>query len=144
MAVGITISDGMQPKSDETRLIGGRFRITGVLRSRRDAETLLGRDLESHAEVIVKTSPAAPGVERRAAESLALTAGAACVATPLAAGRDGARVFIARPFVVGETLEARLRKGALSVREAVEVGRGILAALERAHASGILHGRIKP
>src|SRR5262245_53235704 len=107
----------MRPTPEETRLIGGRFRITGALRSRRDAETLLGRDLQSNAEVIVKTSPANPGVERCAGESLALSVGVPCVAPPLAAGRDGARVFIARPFVVGETLEARLRKGALSLRE---------------------------
>ena len=47
-------------------------------------------------------------------------------------------------LVGGETLGARLRRGALSVRETIEVGSQIAAAIEAAHERGIVHRDLKP
>jgi hypothetical protein len=43
-----------------------------------------------------------------------------------------------------ETLAARLRSGPLSVREATQICRALLAAIERAHSQGTGHGAITP
>lgn len=43
-----------------------------------------------------------------------------------------------------ETLAARLRTGPLSPREATQICRALLSAIETAHARGVTHGAISP
>ena len=43
-----------------------------------------------------------------------------------------------------ETLAARLRTGPLSPREATQICRALLSAIEAAHARGVAHGAISP
>ena len=57
---------------------------------------------------------------------------------------DDGRPFIAMALYEGETLKERLRRGPLSVQEAVAVGVQIARGLEVAHARGILHRDVKP
>jgi tetratricopeptide (TPR) repeat protein len=57
---------------------------------------------------------------------------------------DG-RPFLSMEFVEGETLGRRWRdRGPLPERDLVEVGRAVAAALEHAHALGLLHRDVKP
>ncbi len=56
---------------------------------------------------------------------------------------DG-KLFIAMEYVAGETLQARLCKGPLSVKEAVQVATEIAEALEVAHDQEIVHRDLKP
>jgi eukaryotic-like serine/threonine-protein kinase len=59
-------------------------------------------------------------------------------------GEDGGELFIAMELLEGEALAERLRRGPLSVSEAVPMGLAILAALQALHARGIVHRDLKP
>jgi len=47
-------------------------------------------------------------------------------------------------YMQGETLEERLREGPLGEAETLALGRDLLAALEAAHAIGVVHRDVKP
>ncbi|HYW50786.1 MAG TPA: protein kinase [Gemmatimonadaceae bacterium] len=60
-------------------------------------------------------------------------------------GTAGGQLYYVMPFVDGETVRARLRRtGPLPLDEALQLARGIGAALEHAHASSIVHRDLKP
>ena len=52
--------------------------------------------------------------------------------------------FLVMEHVAGKDLSERLRRGALSVEETIEVGQQIAEALEAAHEKGIIHRDLKP
>ena len=52
--------------------------------------------------------------------------------------------FIVTEYIEGDTLRAKLKSGALDVSTALAITRQIAAALEAAHASGVVHSDIKP
>jgi serine/threonine protein kinase/tetratricopeptide (TPR) repeat protein len=56
---------------------------------------------------------------------------------------DGEALFIAMEYVEGETLAARLARGPLKVREAVDIAQQVADALDEAHGHGIIHRDIK-
>ena len=60
-------------------------------------------------------------------------------------GEGQGLVYYAMPFVDGEPLTAALRReGPMAVERAVPLALGVLAALEHAHESGLVHRDIKP
>ncbi len=56
---------------------------------------------------------------------------------------DG-KVIVVFEYVEGETLSARLQRGAIGVAEAVEVAWQLADALAAAHAQGVIHRDLKP
>jgi serine/threonine-protein kinase len=52
--------------------------------------------------------------------------------------------YIVMEYLEGETLEARLERGALELPEAVRITSHVCRALSRAHAQGIIHRDLKP
>jgi serine/threonine protein kinase len=56
----------------------------------------------------------------------------------------GGRHVLVMEFVPGETLDERLNRGPLPVREALDIAGQISEALEAAHEKGILHRDLKP
>jgi serine/threonine-protein kinase len=56
---------------------------------------------------------------------------------------DGTR-YIAMELVAGETLEEKLKLGALPVEDALRLGMQIAEALEAAHEKGVVHRDLKP
>jgi tetratricopeptide (TPR) repeat protein len=60
-------------------------------------------------------------------------------------GEAGGQLYYVMPYIVGETLRARLRReGQLPASDIVRIGREVADALEYAHGTGIIHRDIKP
>jgi serine/threonine protein kinase/Tol biopolymer transport system component len=59
-------------------------------------------------------------------------------------GSQDGTSYLVMEFVEGETLEERLKKGPLALKQALECGIQICDALEKAHRAGIVHRDLKP
>jgi serine/threonine protein kinase/tetratricopeptide (TPR) repeat protein len=57
--------------------------------------------------------------------------------------RDG-EIFIAMAYYEGETLKNKIRRGPLTLGEALDIGMQIAQGLSKAHEEGIIHRDIKP
>ncbi|HZZ78494.1 MAG TPA: serine/threonine-protein kinase [Gemmataceae bacterium] len=52
--------------------------------------------------------------------------------------------FIAMELLAGETLEARLKRGAPQLKEAIQISRAVASGLAAAHLQNLIHRDIKP
>jgi serine/threonine protein kinase len=59
-------------------------------------------------------------------------------------GREGETDFLVMEYLEGETLAARIGRGALPLDEALKVAIAIADALEKAHGQGVTHRDLKP
>ena len=59
-------------------------------------------------------------------------------------GREGEADYLVMELIEGETLAARLAKGALPLADTLKFGAQIADALDRAHRAGVMHRDLKP
>src|ERR1700723_1648173 len=59
-------------------------------------------------------------------------------------GHEGSVEFLVMEYLEGESLEARLCKGALPIEEALRIAIQIASALDAAHRKGVVHRDLKP
>ena len=59
-------------------------------------------------------------------------------------GTQDGTAYLVMEYVQGESLEARLKKGPLPLKQTLECGVQICDALEKAHRAGIVHRDLKP
>ena len=58
--------------------------------------------------------------------------------------KENGKTFLAMDYLEGESLEDRIRKGPLLLKDTLDIGRQIAEGLEAAHDSGVVHRDIKP
>ena len=129
--------------------LGDRYEIIGELGRGGMGIVYLGRDLVLGREVAIKhASPAAMSAETEArflreAQTVARMDHPSIV--PIYdVGRHDGSIFFVMPVVRGETLRDRLRRGALSPRDAALILRQVAEAVAYSHARGVVHRDIKP
>ena len=127
----------------------GPYAITGKLGQGGMGIVYRARDERLERVIALKTMKSLDGDETGRKRFLREARAAASVNHPNVCqiyeiGEDGSELFIAMELLEGEALAERLRRGALSVAEALPIGLGILAALQALHARGIVHRDLKP
>jgi hypothetical protein len=128
-------------------VVNGKFRVDRLLGAGGMGVVYLAEDLALKRPVAIKTMPSVTPahISRLEREARAMAA----VPHPSLALIYGAERWREIPLLVVEYLEAgtladRLRRGPLSIEEAVDLGIVLADALDRMHASGLLHRDIKP
>jgi serine/threonine-protein kinase len=131
-----------------TRL--GAFEITGSLGAGGMGEVYRARDTKLGRTVAIKTLPATlAGDKERLARfereaKLLATLNHAHIASVYSLDEHAGALYLAMELVEGETLEAKLRSGALPVDEALRLALQIADGLEAAHGKGVIHRDLKP
>ena len=59
-------------------------------------------------------------------------------------GREGDTDYLVMELIEGETLAARVARGALPVADVIRIGSELADALDRAHRAGVVHRDLKP
>ena len=131
-------------------LIGGRYRVTGLLKTDHVAEEiLLATDTTTGETVVVRwlevsnLSPSARVRMEREAEVLSKLQNP-CVSRVSTIGQEGDRLYVARPYVPGINLRQRLLRAPLDGHEVLTLGRCLFSALKEIHGQGILHYDLRP
>jgi signal transduction histidine kinase/CheY-like chemotaxis protein/tetratricopeptide (TPR) repeat protein/tRNA A-37 threonylcarbamoyl transferase component Bud32 len=143
------INFGSNNPSTGEQAFASRYRIKRTLKSGDGTETLLAADLTTGATVVIKTAKtdsfSATARMRLEHEAGVLMRLKNATLTPLLDhGCEGDLHYLVMPHIAGITLQARLRQGPLSFRDALTVGCSLLGALREAHAQRILHRDVKP
>lgn len=89
-------------------------------------------------------SPAELSSFRREAEKLATLGRVAGIVTVFDYGEHNGQPYIVSDFIEGESLESRLKRGALTYEESAELIAEIAAALNQVHLKNLVHRDIKP
>ncbi|HEX3623329.1 MAG TPA: response regulator [Acidimicrobiales bacterium] len=146
--MSVTTTTTAQSEHDQPRRFGTRFRATRLLKAATAGQTLRGVDLETEAEVVIRTvaGPESSATLARLDEALAAMASldGTDVVRPLAVGRQGRFFYLVTPYVPGITLEHHLEAGALDLGAALLVGRRMLEDLAQAHHRGFVHRDVRP
>src|SRR3954463_5022584 len=108
----------------------------------RATDTRLGRivAIKVLPDAVAGTGPALERFYREARAASALNHPGIC--TIYDVGTDPP--FIAMELLEGETLEQRLRRGAMEVAALVDIALAVADALDAAHNRGIVHRDVKP
>jgi tetratricopeptide (TPR) repeat protein len=143
-----------RPSLEPGEVLAGRYRVAGFLGQGTMGEVFEAEDLELGERVAVKAlRPDIARDERlllRFKKEILLahrvTHPNVCRTFDLVyhESREGRRVFLTMELLEGETLAERLaRTGRMSTGEALPIVRQIAAALDAAHAAGIVHRDLK-
>ncbi len=113
------------------------------------ATVYLAKDLKHHRKVALKVLrpelAAALGPERFVREVETVASLQHPHILPLFdSGEADGFLYYVMPFVDGESLRERLKRGAIPIHEAVRILREVVDALAHAHQHGIVHRDIKP
>jgi serine/threonine protein kinase len=121
-----------------------RFKIARLLGSGGMGEVYEARDTRLNRTVAIKICKGrfTERFEREARAISSLNHPHICALYDIC--REDSAAFLVMEYLEGETLEARLRKGALPIEEALRIATQIASALDAAHRKGVVHRDLKP
>jgi eukaryotic-like serine/threonine-protein kinase len=132
----------------------GAFEIVGLIGAGGMGEVYRARDLRLDRDVAIKVLSCHAGDHPGARERLEREARAIARFThpristlhDVGSARigDADATYLVMELVDGETLAARLRRGAMTIAEALPVAIDVAEALVAAHAAGLVHRDLKP
>jgi putative ABC transport system permease protein len=122
-------------------LIDGRYRVIRQLDGGGMSTVFLARDETLGRSVVIKISP---GDRFRQEIELVAQLSHPQIVPLLATGEVDGQPYFVMPYVDGESLQRRLTRGPLSIRETVSVLVDVARALGFAHQHGVVHRDIKP
>jgi TolB-like protein/tetratricopeptide (TPR) repeat protein len=128
----------------------GRYRIEGVLGAGGMGVVYAARDASLGRAVALKTIAAAAVGDEEAQKRFWREARAAAsvnhpnVCQIYEVGEADGTPFIAMEMLEGEPLSARIARGPLPVKEALDAALGVLAALSALHRREVIHRDLKP
>ena len=128
----------------------GAYEIVGLLGHGAMGEVYRARDTRLGRDVAVKVLPAAftddadrlARLEREARLIAQVNHPNICTLFDIVEGESAP--FLIFELIEGETLQQRLLRGPMPVRDTLRCAAGIAAALEAAHSKGIIHRDLKP
>lgn len=130
------------------QVLGGRYRVDGLLGSGGAADVHRGFDLRLRRPIAVKvfrSGSSCTGPEGLDNEALILARlNHPGLITAFDAGQHGGHAFLIMQLVEGTTLKERIAKGPLSPGATAALGAGLAQALGHAHEAGVVHRDIKP
>ncbi len=142
-----------RPPPSRARLEGtniGRFKVVAEIGRGGMGIVFLAEDEKLRRKVALKLLPPSFAAdEERRRRFLREARAAAAVSHPnlvtvYDVGEHEGRGYIAMEYLRGRSMRERLSERLLSVDEAVELARQVLAGLAHAHAAGLLHRDLKP
>jgi serine/threonine protein kinase len=139
-----------EPASRPSEIVAERYRVGREIGIGGMATVYLARDLKHDRDVALKVLradlSAVLGAERFLAE-VRITAKLdhPHILTLIDSGSADGLLFYVLPYVRGESLRAKLtRERQLSLQDALSITRQVAAALDYAHAKGVVHRDVKP
>lgn len=142
------LSDTDAPVPD-ARIFGGRYRADRLLKQGHGVATWLGVDQHEDRAVVIKTADRdslSIGAQMRLEHEAGVLRQirSPFIAALLELGWQDDLLYLVMPLVQGSTLEERLRRGPLRVRDTIALGRCLMTALQEVHDQGVLHRDLKP
>jgi serine/threonine protein kinase/tetratricopeptide (TPR) repeat protein len=147
------VAAGMLADAQANSILGrtlGHYRIDSLLGAGGMGEVYRARDIRLDRDVAVKILPeqfahdseALRRFEREAKAVAALSH--PNILSIFDYGAEQGLNYAVMELLEGETLGARLQRGAVGWRDAVEVGSAVAEGLAAAHAKGVIHRDLKP
>jgi serine/threonine protein kinase/tetratricopeptide (TPR) repeat protein len=153
-ALAVAVAAGLFAGDGEEQVVGrtlaGRYRVRSLLGVGGMGRVYLAEDAELGRRVALKLLPEhlthdAEQVRRFRQEARAASAlNHPNIITVYGVEEEGGTSVIASEYIEGETLRARLSRGALAPAEALDIAAQIASALRAAHEAGIVHRDVKP
>ena len=127
-------------------VILGRYELTGQIGRGGFSTVYRAWDRKMQRQVAVKAVRRTEELTGRAAHEARAAAKLSHphIVTVYELAEDDDGIYLVSELVEGATLTARIASGSLTDREAVDVARQVLEALEHAHERGVIHRDIKP